>query len=62
MLLNKTVPVPPLLTVDGIFGPKTGARVVMFQKQTGLVPDGIVGPKTGMALAGAVLNVLFRKY
>jgi peptidoglycan hydrolase-like protein with peptidoglycan-binding domain len=34
------------LKVDGIFGPRTHARVVEFQKSNQLKPDGIVGPKT----------------
>lgn len=34
------------LAVDGIFGPRTHARVVEFQKSNKLVGDGIVGPKT----------------
>jgi hypothetical protein len=38
------------LAVDGIFGPKTRARVVEFQERKGLVADGIVGPKTWAAL------------
>ena len=38
---------------DGIFGPKTKAAVIEFQKLHKLVPDGIVGPKTR-----AVLNNL----
>ena len=32
--------------IDGIFGYKTRAAVMQFQKDNGLVPDGIVGPKT----------------
>ncbi len=43
---------PPLAT-DGIFGPKTLARVKEFQKNNGLQVDGIVGPITwGKLLAG----------
>jgi hypothetical protein len=34
------------LKVDGIFGPKTRARVLDFQKSNKLVCDGLVGPKT----------------
>ena len=33
-------------TADGIFGPKTKAAVIAFQKSKGLAPDGIVGPYT----------------
>lgn len=40
----------PALAVDGIFGSKTHARVVEFQKSRGLKPDGIIGPKTRAAL------------
>jgi hypothetical protein len=43
------------LSVDGIFGPKTRARVVEFQTNNGLVADGIVGPKTWAALQAGVI-------
>ena len=36
--------------IDGIFGPKTQAAVIAFQKSRNLVPDGIVGIKTWTAL------------
>ena len=43
-------------TVDGIFGAKTKAAVVAFQKKNGLTADGVVGSKTaaamGISLAG----------
>lgn len=34
------------LAVDGVFGPKTEAAVLEFQRRADLVRDGIVGPKT----------------
>lgn len=37
-------------SVDGVFGPKTKAAVIYFQKRNGLVADGIVGTKTLAAL------------
>jgi hypothetical protein len=52
--LNQKMPdaLPPL-AVDGIFGPKTLARVKAFQAENDLVVDGIVGPKTWAALAAS---------
>lgn len=35
---------------DGIFGSKTKAAVIYFQKRNGLVADGVVGTKTAQAL------------
>jgi len=44
-------------TVDGVFGAKTKAAVILFQKRNGLTADGIVGAKTlaalGMKLSGS---------
>jgi spore cortex-lytic enzyme len=43
--------------VDGVFGPKTRAAVISFQKKNGLTADGIVGSRTeaamGLNLGGA---------
>jgi len=36
----------PPLALDGIFGPRTEAAVMAFQRRFGLNPDGIVGPLT----------------
>ena len=38
--------------VDGIFGSKTQAAVIAFQKANGLAVDGIVGPETWGELSG----------
>jgi hypothetical protein len=38
------------LKIDGIFGPKTRAAAVAFQKKAELKPDGIVGRKTWFSL------------
>ncbi len=37
-------------TIDGVFGPRTQAAVVAFQRAKGLTADGIVGPRTWAAL------------
>jgi hypothetical protein len=38
------------LVVDGIYGPKTRAAVIAFQRSHALKPDGILGPRTYAAL------------
>lgn len=48
--LNFYVPTSPPLAVDSIFGPKTEARVRIFQQLKGLAVDGIAGPKTEAVL------------
>ncbi len=49
-LLNARLTAQPCLWVDGMFGPKTDARVRQFQSMKGLKPDGVVGPQTWAAL------------
>jgi murein L,D-transpeptidase YcbB/YkuD len=44
--LNLCLSRPPLLVEDGIFGPRTLAKVIEFQSTNGLRPDGIVGKNT----------------
>lgn len=44
------IPLPQPLKPRGIFGPKTHAAVIAFQKLKHLKPDGIVGPLTLAAL------------
>jgi len=52
--LNKRSPSSlPLLRADGVFGPKTQARVMEFQRNNGLKADGIAGPLTLAKLSGA---------
>lgn len=36
--------------IDGVFGPRTAAAVVRFQRRAGLVSDGVPGPRTRRAL------------
>src|SRR6266568_9005901 len=40
----------PRLVVDGVFGARTEAAVIAFQRTHNLVPDGVVGPRTRAAL------------
>jgi peptidoglycan hydrolase-like protein with peptidoglycan-binding domain len=52
-LLNSLMPPQPgqpALTLDGVFGEKTKARVERFQKRCNLYPDGVVGPLTNAKL------------
>lgn len=37
-------------SIDGVYGPRTFAAVMEFQKAHGLVPDGEVGPQTARSL------------
>ncbi|MBN1209210.1 MAG: peptidoglycan-binding protein [Myxococcaceae bacterium] len=39
--------------VDGVFGPKTKAAVLAFQRSQGIAVDGVVGPQTWGRLKGA---------
>jgi peptidoglycan hydrolase-like protein with peptidoglycan-binding domain len=55
-MLNFTLASRPELSVDGIFGPKTNARVIEFQKSAKVSADGIVGPITARALLTAITS------
>lgn len=46
----QSIPLPQPLKPRGIFGPKTNAAVIAFQKLKHLKPDGIVGNNTRAAL------------
>lgn len=50
-LLNKAIPKPRKLCVDGLFGPDTATLLRQYQTRAGLRTDGIAGPKTWHALA-----------
>lgn len=41
---------------DGVFGPKTRAAVIEFQRDHNLTPDGVVGPLTSAAINKALEN------
>jgi peptidoglycan hydrolase-like protein with peptidoglycan-binding domain len=51
----------PLLAVDGVFGPKTDAKVRAFQRamatEMPFAVDGIVGPQTWQALVTEALSI-----
>ena len=55
-VLNHVLPLNPLLATDAIFGEKTKARVVAFQRKLGMVADGVVGASTAKALVASVLD------
>jgi lysozyme len=44
----------PLLTTDGLMGPRTRAAITLFQQQNGLAVDGIVGQRTRAAIQTAL--------
>jgi peptidoglycan hydrolase-like protein with peptidoglycan-binding domain len=45
------------VTVDGVFGPRTRAVVLGFQRALGITADGIVGPVTWRALVSGMLSL-----
>jgi len=56
--LNKVVKTPPLLKVDGVYGPFTYARVVKFQRRFhNLRTDGVFGPKTETELLKQIKKI-----
>lgn len=55
LALNSEPTALPRLSVDGIYGPKTEARVREYQNNNGLEDDGIAGPDTqdSLGITGA---------
>ena len=60
-LLNGQLVPSPRLRVDGIFGPRTRAAVVAFQRANWLITDGVVGICTFNALRGEEEFVVLRR-
>ena len=50
--------IPKIPTIDGVFGSRTEASLVAFQRIFGLSPDGIVGPATWYAIVRLYTAVL----
>lgn len=46
LALNNEPSALPRLAVDGVYGPKTEARVIEYQRNNDLDDDGVVGPDT----------------
>lgn len=44
--IRSVFPVIPAITVDGVFGTRTEAAVIAFQRLFGLTPDGVIGRNT----------------
>lgn len=57
-MLNRSKPSAPPLAEDGIFGPRTLARVREYQKAHDLQVDGIAGRITQVLLASTYTVVL----
>lgn len=53
-LAAKGMPAQATVAVDGIFGPKTKAATLAFQRWAHITADGIVGPQTYTAAAQAL--------
>ena len=50
--------IPKISNIDGIFGSRTEASVIAFQRIFGLSPDGVVGPATWYAIVRLYTAVL----
>lgn len=42
--IGQSIPSIPVITVDGVFGPRTKAAVIAFQEFLGIEPTGAIGP------------------
>jgi len=57
-VLSDYLPTVPRIGIDGIFGPKTQAAVIAYQRFAGLTPDGVVGPTTWNSMRNRVAGIL----
>ena len=57
-VLSDYISTVPRIEIDGIFGPKTQAAVIAYQRFAGLTPDGIVGAATWNSMRNRVAGIL----
>jgi len=60
--ISGTFPNIPLITADGIFGPRTEAAVIAFQREFGLNPDGVIGPLTWSKIMEVYNDLIHGKF
>lgn len=57
-VLSDYISTVPRIEIDGIFGPKTQAAVIAYQRFADLTPDGIVGAATWNSMRNRVAGIL----